>query len=140
MCGGFRGNTHTDSTEVGPGIHSNQRVSNPSHHLGESNECLCVLPVSEETVAFQDGRLYKTGKVRENKTCVVVFGGGRVCVCVGVFGGGGGGGGGYNLGMSSLMEAILKNQLRHVSLPDSGTCSEVKSSVTMKTTNVKIII
>ena len=54
-------------------------------------------------------------------------------VCVDVFGGGGGVRCGYNLGMSSLMEAILKNQLRHVSLPDSGTCSEVKSSVTMTT-------
>ena len=30
--------------------------------------------------------------------------------------------------MSSLMEAILKNQLRHVSLPVSGTWSEVKFS------------
>ena len=35
---------------------------------------------------------------------------------------------GYNRGMSSLMEAILKNQLRHVSFPESGTWSEVKFS------------
>ena len=28
---------------------------------------------------------------------------------------------GYNLGMSSLMLAILKNQLRQVSLAESGT-------------------
>ena len=33
----------------------------------------------------------------------------------------GGGVGGYNLGINSLMEAILKNQFRHVSLPESGT-------------------
>ena len=117
MCGCFRGNSHTDSTEVGPSVHSNQRVSNPSHHFGESDECLCVLPVSEEAVALQDGRLYKAGKVREKQNvygcvggedvcvwcvCVVCvcLGGGRMCVCgcvggkdvcVDVFGGGGGG-------------------------------------------------
>lgn len=28
---------------------------------------------------------------------------------------------GYNLGMSSLIEAILKNQFLQVSFPDSGT-------------------
>ena len=33
---------------------------------------------------------------------------------------------GYNLGTSSLIEAILKNQLRQVSLADSGTCSGLK--------------
>ena len=36
---------------------------------------------------------------------------------------------GYNLGTSSLMDAILKNQLRHVSLAMSGTWSGVKFSV-----------
>lgn len=35
---------------------------------------------------------------------------------------------GYNLGRSSLMEAILKNQLRHVSLAVSFTSSTVKDS------------
>lgn len=35
---------------------------------------------------------------------------------------------GYNLGRSSLMEAILKNQLRHVSLAVSFTSSTVKPS------------
>lgn len=33
-----------------------------------------------------------------------------------------------NLGMSSRMDDILKNQLRHVSLADSGTWSGLKSS------------
>ena len=36
---------------------------------------------------------------------------------------------GYNLGMSSLIEAILKNQFLHVSFPDSGTWSDVKFSL-----------
>lgn len=35
---------------------------------------------------------------------------------------------GYNLGSSSLMEAILKNQLRHVSLAVSFTSSTVNES------------
>lgn len=35
---------------------------------------------------------------------------------------------GYNLGRSSLMEAILKNQFRHVSLAVSFTSSTVKES------------
>lgn len=35
---------------------------------------------------------------------------------------------GYNLGRSSLMEAILKNQLRHVSLAVSFTSSTVNES------------
>lgn len=35
---------------------------------------------------------------------------------------------GYNLGISSLIEAILKNQFRHVSLAESGTWSGVKFS------------
>ena len=39
------------------------------------------------------------------------------------------GGEGYNLGMSSLMLAILKNQLRQVSLAESGTWSGVKFSI-----------
>lgn len=35
---------------------------------------------------------------------------------------------GYSLGSSSLMDAILKNQLRHVSLAVSVTSSSVKQS------------
>lgn len=35
---------------------------------------------------------------------------------------------GYNLGISSLMDAILKNQFLQVSLAASGTCSGEKFS------------
>ena len=42
------------------------------------------------------------------------------------------GGEGYNLGMSSLMLAILKNQLRQVSLAESGTWSGVKFSIRVR--------
>ena len=38
---------------------------------------------------------------------------------------------GYNRGMSSLMEAILKNQFRQVSFPESGTWSDVNFSGNM---------
>ena len=58
---GCRGNSHADSAEVGPAIGRHQRVSNPSHHPSESNEGLCVLPVSQVAVAPQDGRLHIAG-------------------------------------------------------------------------------
>ena len=38
---------------------------------------------------------------------------------------------GYNLGISSRMEAILKNQFLQVSFPESGTWSEVNFSGSM---------
>ena len=89
----------------------------------------------------------RLGKVREktNRVCVWVCGWvcGWVWVWVWVCWEGGEMRCGYNLGMSSRMEAILKNQLRQVSLPDSGTWSDVKFSVTMTTkkkANIKIII
>jgi hypothetical protein len=57
VCPCIGSHEQPDPTEIGPGIAGHQRVTNPSDHLGEANESLSELLVSQEAVTLQDGRL-----------------------------------------------------------------------------------
>ena len=54
---GIRSNKEPYTTEVGSGVARNERVSDPTNHLGEANESLSELTVRQEAVALQNGRL-----------------------------------------------------------------------------------
>ena len=113
----------THPAHVGSCIGAHQRIPDASDHLREPNKCLRELLVSKETIATKDGSLHIAGSNRVKgwsdwtKDIVQEIIKEKRPSC-----------GGYYLGISSRMEAILKNQFRQVSLAESGTCSGVKFS------------
>jgi hypothetical protein len=69
LCVG--GHRHPYTTQISPGIAGHEGIPNPSHHTGEADQSLSVLPVSKVAVALQDGCLHITGRVaavKEGKT------------------------------------------------------------------------
>lgn len=55
---GLRSHCHAHSTQVGPGVAGNQRVTDATHQSGEAQQGLSVFTVREKAVALQDGRLH----------------------------------------------------------------------------------
>ena len=137
---------YAHSAEVGSGVRGDQRVPDAPAQSGESHQGLSVLTVCQKAVAFKQGCLHIAKITKKSRihsrvgiqsaqdmlavcTCkrgaklpsiaTMLVSCAPTLVCSQ----------GYYLGRSSLIEAILKNQFLHVSLPISGTWSEVKSSV-----------